>query len=279
MNKKLIIKLNSSYKKNNKHIVIILIILGLIILILNIINTIIVYKIILNIIGIICIIIGIYFSLSNNVRIEIENNIITKYNIFKQKKYLGKITDITAFSTLNNKCLVLSDLKVLFAFYYKVGKENKELYTYLLNNCNKIIPIYKCLQVYNLYLLFLIFLLLFPFIYLYLISRYALLLLIPFLGFIIYIYVRLSKPCLIITAEKIIYYVFHHVKEINLTDITKIEFLIHRNRYKMMIDPSCHDLIFYNKNNKILKCPNIYYDDFNRISAKVKPYNIKILRR
>ena len=118
-----------------------------------------------------------------------------------------------------------------------------------------------------------------PFIYLYLISRYALLLLIPFLGFIIYIYVRLSKPCLIITAEKINYYGFHHVKEINLTDITKIEFLIHRNRYKMMIDPSCHDLIFYNKNNKILKCPNIYYDDFNRISAKVKPYNIKILWR
>ena len=160
--------------------------------------------------------------------------------------------------------------------YY--GRKSKEAGN-LLNNCNKIIPIYKCLQVYNLYLLFLIFLLLFPFIYLYLISRYALLLLIPFLGFIIYIYVRLSKPCLIITAEKIIYYGFHPVKEINLTDITKIEFLIHRNRYKMMIDPSCHDLIFYNKNNKILKYPNIYYDDFNRISAKVKPYNIKILRR
>ena len=77
MNKKLIIKLNSSYKKNNKQKAIILIILGLVILILN--------TIILNIIGIICIIIGIYFSLSNNVRIEIENNIITKYNIFKQK--------------------------------------------------------------------------------------------------------------------------------------------------------------------------------------------------
>ena len=33
------------------------------------------------------------------------------------------------------------------------------------------------------------------------------------------------------------------------------------------------------KKNKILQCSNIYYDDFYRITAKVKPYNIKILRR
>lgn len=93
-----------------------------------------------------------------------------------------------------------------------------------------------------------------------------------------------NKPCIIITDEKIIHNYLYKTKEINLTDVTKIKFKVYRDfiQHDQSSVNGIHKsycFLAFNKRKLLLKVHSITIDDLDRISNKVKNYNIKIVRR
>lgn len=228
------------------------------------------------------VIVTFYYLLSINIKVEIENGVITKTNCFKIKKIIGNLSDITSFSTFNDKAIVYKEnYKKMFSFRYKISKTHKEFYQYLLDNHNTTIPIYRCKPIcVFIYLAFLL-CSIFIYAYLYLISPYLLILLIFIPISLLFLIYKLYKPCIIITDKELICNLFFKKLSISLNDITKIKLQIIRrfartDRSSVNQTYKYYHFIVFNKSKKLLKVRNVAIDDINRIVDKVKPYNIKI---
>ena len=230
-NKKIILELTTEYKKDyRKASIILAIIIALIFSLTFLINFEHYDKFIMYIFGMLFVILFFYYTLIVNIKIVIDKGIITKYNGFKIKTVIGKLSDITTFSTFDEKAIVYKNkYQKMFSFNYKISKVHKAFYQYLINNFNEEIPIYRYkpvyLIIYTLILLYSFFIIA----YLYFISPYFLILcvLIPITFYLLM--KILNRPCLIINDKEIIYNKFLKNKHINLDQVTKIKFQIIRN--------------------------------------------------
>lgn len=147
LSKKLTLGLTYDYKKEAKFIFKFLIIISVILFLIGIILNELGFAI-LSVMALLC---GIYFRLSINIKTIINKNSITKYNLFNKSKTIGSIDEITTFTGFNSKVFVYKNNKKMFSFPYKVGKDNKNFYNYLLTEHNAVIPIYKDKPVYLVY--------------------------------------------------------------------------------------------------------------------------------
>ena len=78
----------------------------------------------------------ILYNRINNYKIEIENNIITKTNIFNKRKLICNLNEITAYSEEMPIITVLNNNKKLFSFSIHGREDNKIFYEYLKSNYN-----------------------------------------------------------------------------------------------------------------------------------------------
>lgn len=285
-NKKIVLELTKYYKKDYKiGCIILTFITALLIIFLFLLNIGWYEKLGLYIFCMLFIIMFIYFIFVINTKVEIYKGIITKYYIFKIKKVVGKLSDITSFSTFNKKAIVYKNkFQKMFSFEYKISKTHKKFYQYLMDNFNDEIPIYRYKPVYiSIYIVILLYSF-FIFGYLYFINQYFLLLciLIPITFY--FLIKKLNEPCLIINEKSIIYNGFLKSKYINLNNVTKIKFEIIRNyfhpdRSSINVTDKSYHFILFNKKNKLIKVRNIAIEDINRIEKLLNNKNIKIVRR
>lgn len=107
----------------------ILLIFNLITLLVNILLLILILP--LSILGVFII-----YNRINNYKIEIENDVITKTNIFNKKKVIGNISEITTYSEELPIVTVLNNNQKLFSFSIHGREDNKIFYEYLKSNYN-----------------------------------------------------------------------------------------------------------------------------------------------
>lgn len=206
-----------------------------------------------------------------NEKIIIENSKVSKISMFKRKKELGSMFDITSIS--NNKyCVtVLKNNQIFFSFNIHGRDDNIRLYNYLKSKyCHSIIIIGSKIMgigscVFGVFgiMLFL------GCIYKGYINLKDLILFIFGIFFIIYGINECKKKFQVID-DKIVYKKLFTNKIYNISDLTKIELkksYYARNLYNI------HEIVGYIGNKKVFKIVGFIPQNIKLLKEKVKKYN------
>lgn len=276
-NKKIVLGFNEKDKKVFnilKNIIIILI--GILLLIINNFFD----GILLNIvfIDIICIILYLLLILSTlyikNQKIEIDNSIIIKTNLFNNRRVIGNISEITSFCASITDVIVLKNNKKYFSFQIHGGSDNYDYYSYLKNNYNNSIYIKGTKNIAIIMYLFSIII-----ITVVLISKLDIILfgLISFLLFLYGLDENIKE--FLIFNKQIIYKRLFVKKTFNLVDLTRLEYKknIGYGRYRPIF--TTYTITGYNYVSKCFKIDNVIPENLKIIKDLVKEYDIKIIKK
>lgn len=206
-----------------------------------------------------------------NEKIIIENSTVSKISMFKRKKKLGSMSDITSISNDNYYVTVLKNNQKFFSFNIHGMDDNIRLYNYLKSKyCHsiRIIGIQSGGIISCTFGVFGITLFL-GYIYKGYIDLKALTLFIFGIFFIIYGINECIKKFQVID-DKIVYKKLLTNKIYNISDLTKIEL---KKSYYARNLCNVHEAVGYIGNKKVFKIEGVTPQNLKLLKEKVKKYN------
>lgn len=206
-------------------------------------------------------------------KIEIENSIITKINLFNKKKVIGNISQITSFCESSTDVFVLKNNDRFFSFQIFGRSDNSEFYDFLKNNYHDSIFIKGTKMVEIILYMFsvLIFVLL-------LLENYKNynFVFIPIVFILLFIGLDEKVKKLQIVGDEIIYRRLFIERKIKLCDLVKIEYRKNRGFGRYIPIFTSYTITGFNDVSKCFKVNNITENNLKTIKDISKKYNIKV---
>lgn len=241
------------------------------------------------VLNILTIFVTLVYLYANNSKIEIENSVIIKTNLFNNKKQIGNLSEITSFCTSNHNVIVLKNNKKFFSFqnhcrnsydegFNKLQKNpkdnNNEFFDYLKNNCSESIFVEG-----NIVISLIIYLIIITVTFMLILqgfSQYSYIFVVALIWLLIYGIDENVKKFQII-ADKIIYRRLFYKKELYLKDINIVKYYknVPRGRFRPLF-PTYIIRGFQNK-VRIFKVNNFEPENLLFFKAIAKKYKIQFI--
>jgi len=216
------------------------------------------------------IIFSIFIILFTRQKIEIENFIIYKFNLFNKKKKIGNVSEITSFCESDTTIYVMKNNKLFFSFIIYGEKDNPKFYKYLKDNYIESINIkgYKFISLIIYLYAFMVFISLlqenFP--------KGSICIIIMTFLFLIYGLDQNIKQFQIIN-DQIFYKRLFIKKKFNISNLTKIEYRKVNFRSRVYI------ITGFNNKIKLFKFENVTPKNLKTIINIAKNFKIKMSKK